>query len=159
MVHERRGRRIAAPFHLFLFIAAVLTACGSFASAPQPDRLFTIVAGTRVDVSPQMPLPTGGDMKATVALQRVGDHPIARELHISLIDENGRPVDSATVIVVGQMPGMKDAMLTQVTARPDGTGRYVANVVFPMTGAYEMQVIVTGRGAVGSLRLELDIAG
>ena len=159
MVQERRGRHIAAPFHLFLFIAAVLTACGSFSSAPQPDHVFAIVAGARVDVSPQMPLPTGGDMKATVALQRVGDHPIARELRIALSDANGQPVDSATVIVVGQMPGMKDAMLTQTTARPDGAGRYIANVVFPMTGAYEIQVIVTGRGAAGSLRFELDIAG
>ena len=159
MVQERRGRHIAAPFHLFLFIAAALTACGSFASAPQPDHLFAIVAGTRVDVSPQMPLPTGGDMKATVALQRVGDHPIARELHIALTDASGLPVESATVTVVGQMPGMKDAMLTQTTARPDGAGHYIANVVFPMTGAYEVQVIVAGHGAVGSIRFELDIAG
>ena len=159
MVQERRGRHLAAPFGLFLFIAAALSACGSISSAPQPDHLFAIVAGTRVDVSPQMPLPTGGDLKATVALQRVGDHPIARELHIALSDSSGLPVESATVTVIGQMPGMKDAMLTQTTARPDGAGGYVAEVVFPMAGAYEVQVIVTGRGTTGSLRFELDIAG
>ena len=159
MAQERRGRHVAAPFHLFVFIAAALTACGSFTAAPQPDRLFTIVAGTRVDVSPQMPLPTGGDLKATVALQRVGDHPIARELRIALTDESGAPVEDATVIVMGQMPGMKDAMATQTSARPDGAGRYIANVVFPMAGAYQVQVIVAGHGSVGSIHFELDIAG
>lgn len=120
--------------------------------------MAAIVAGARVQLSPQVMLPAGSGIKAALSLERITDRPIARDLHITLTDAAGVPLDDATVIVVAEMPGMKDGPV-QTGARADGAGRYVAHVVFPMGGAYAVQVSVTGRGTAGSLRFEIDIAG
>ncbi len=158
MRDARRGRRHAAPFGFVLFLAWVLGACAPFATPrATPDRMAAVIAGARVQLSPEVTLPAGSGFQAALSLERISDRPIARDLHVTLTDAAGVPVDDATVVVVAQMGGMTDAPV-QAAARADGAGRYVVRVVFPMSGAYAVQVIVTGRGAVGSLRFEIDIA-
>jgi hypothetical protein len=159
MRHARRGRREAAPFGFLLFLACVLGACGTFAaSQPVPDQMAAVIAGARVQLSPEITLPAGSGVKVALALERVTDRPIARDLRITVTDSTGVALDDAAVVVIAQMPGMNDALI-QATGRPDGTGRYVARVVFPMGGAYAVQVIVKAHDAAGSLRFEIDIAG
>jgi len=118
--------------------------------------MAAVIAGARVQLSPEITLPAGSGIQVALSLERITDRPITRDLHVTLTDAAGVPLDDATV-VVAEMPGMKDGPI-QTGARADGAGRYVAHVVFPMGGAYAVDVIVTGRGAAGSLRFEIDIA-
>jgi len=159
MRNARRGRHAAVPFGVLLFLACVLGACGpSVAASADPDHITALVAGARVQLSREIALPAGNGVKVALALERVSDRPITRDLHVVVTDAVGAGLDGASVVVVAQMPGMTDALI-QALARPDGEGRYVARVVFPMDGAYAVQVIVNAPDAAGSLRFEIDIAG
>lgn len=154
------GRRYAAPFRrvlVTLVVAATLTACGSLTGHGPSDRMTAVIAGALIELSPQVSLPAGTDVKARLTLRRVSDEPIARDLIVTLTNAAGAGLDGTTVIVVAQMPGMADGIL-QAAARAEGGGRYVARVVFPMTGTYDVQLMVAGGSGVGSLRFALDIA-
>jgi hypothetical protein len=157
MRDARRGRRSAAPFRVRLLLASVLVACGPFAPHADPDQIAAVIGGARVQLTPQATLAAGNGVKVALALERVSDRPITRDLRIRVSDVAGAALDDASVVVIAEMPGMRDAPI-QSQARPDGPGWYVARVVFPMGGAYAVQVIVTGYGELGILRLEVDIA-
>ena len=159
---NERGGRLTAPLHLLLaplLLVSVLWACAPAAAATQidPDRMVTVIAGVRVDLSPHFAVPVGSGMRAALSLQNVGDRPIARDLHVTLTDATGLPLEDAIVVVVAEMPAMSDGAF-QIAARAEGGGRYVAHVVLPMPGTYAVQLSVTAAGSVGSLRFDLDIA-
>src|SRR5512132_1589031 len=97
--------------------------------------MAAVIAGARVQLSPKITLSAGSSVKVALALERISDHPIARDLRIIVTDAAGVALDDARVVVIAEMPSMKDG-LVQAAARPDGSGRYVARVVFPMAGAY-----------------------
>lgn len=53
-----------------------------------------------------------------------------------------QPVSNAHVIVTGNMEEM-DMGTEQVEAHPQGNGTYLANVQLPMSGAWQVQIIIT----------------
>lgn len=130
-------------------------AAGPAAQAPS-DRIAVVVAGIPAALTPDTVVPIAGQLSARIALDRGADGRGARDLRVSLVDADGRPLDGASITLVGQMRFM-DHGAFQAIAWPEGLGRYTAHLLFPMPGEYDVRVNVDGAGSTGSLVLDLEL--
>ena len=82
-----------------------------------------------LQVTPNPPPTTGS---ATLSLQ-------------VLLNSSQQPVSNLRITLQSNMEAM-DMGIDQVQARPQGNGLYLASVQFPMSGSWQVQVIITSPG-------------
>jgi hypothetical protein len=126
------------------------------AQGAAPDVIALVVAGIPAELSPATAIPVGGALSAYVSLERASDGPGTRDLELRLVDAQGRPVNGATIHVLGQMRYM-DHGAFDVVLKPSGPGRYGGHLRFAMAGEHELRINVFGGGTTGSLLIDLDL--
>jgi len=157
---------IATVVGLFLLLGSAYTALDRPAASAslsttgasrvaRADRVATVVAGIPAELTPDTTLAVVGTVSARIALVH-GDRPGDRELHVSLFEADGRPVDGATIHLAGQMRYM-DHGAFEATGTSDSPGRYIVRLSFAMPGEYELRIAIATADRTGALLLDVDL--
>jgi hypothetical protein len=154
------GAALAAVALLATVVAVLSTALTAAPPVPvpaaAPDFVTVVVAGIPAQLTPTTAIPVGGSMTAHLSLERTNGSPATRDLRLTLLDAQGRPVEGATIHVIGQMRYMDHGAFDVVLAA-DGPGRYGARLRFAMAGEHELRFNVLRGGTTGSILLDLDL--
>jgi hypothetical protein len=113
---------------LVIALAIALAACGQAAALPAP-RLAQQVDGLTI----------GLDATTSPKLNA------SERLLVTLLDEQGRPVEGADVYVDMLMPAMPMGTNRPI-AEPQGQGRYLASTAYTMDGDWDVTVVATVAG-------------
>ena len=81
------------------------------------------------------------------------------EMEISIQDATGADVTDATVAVDYSMPAMPGMPAMSYKAKAEVNGnRYLANVNFSMSGAWNINVKITRAGKIQSVKFNVDVS-
>lgn len=120
------------------------------------DNLQLIVGSIPSTFVNGNPIPVTGDVVTEITLT-TGEARYSREAELYLYHQTtSKPIDDAKVEVTGRMRYMEHGTFRQI-ALPAGDGHYILALPFPMSGEWELEIVIAMASKQNTIHLFTDI--
>ncbi len=120
------------------------------------DNLHLVVGGIPSAFVNGSPIPVTGDVVAEITVS-LGDARYTRSADLYLYHQTtSKPIEDAKAEVTGRMRYMEHGTFRQI-ALPSGEGHYYLDLPFPMSGEWELEIVITVASKQNTIRLFTDI--
>ena len=120
------------------------------------DNLQLVVGGIPSTFINGGPIPVTGDVVAEITVT-LGDVRYTRSADLYLYHQTtSKPIEDAKAEVTGRMRYMEHGTFRQI-ALPSGEGHYYLDLPFPMSGEWELEIVITAASKQNTIRLFTDI--
>jgi hypothetical protein len=120
------------------------------------DNLQLVVGGIPSAFVNGVPIPVTGDVVAEITMT-LGDVRYTRSADLYLYHQTTfKPIEDAKAEVTGRMRYMEHGTFRQI-ALPSGEGHYYLDLPFPMSGEWELEIVIITANKQNTIHLFTDI--